>query len=68
MAVDLPVMAHPAMTDEMRTVYHVPLWVGMLRSTALGAWTVSDEWNKIFPDYKFVAVEDYIKEVWGKQK
>ncbi|EWZ89459.1 hypothetical protein FOWG_09159 [Fusarium oxysporum f. sp. lycopersici MN25] len=68
LAVDLPVMTHPAMTDEMRTVYHVPLWVGMLRSTALGAWTVSDEWNKIFPDYKFVAVEDYIKEVWGKQK
>lgn len=39
--------------------------VGMLLSTAKGAWEGSDEWNQIFPDYRFTSMEDFIVSVWG---
>ncbi|KAK4238762.1 hypothetical protein C8A03DRAFT_43557 [Achaetomium macrosporum] len=40
-----------------------------LRSLALnhaaGAATVSDEWNRIFPDYKFTTVEEFLARAFG---
>ena len=40
----------------------------VLRGTLLaihrGVWTVSDEWNQIFLDYKFTQVEDYLGQIW----
>lgn len=38
--------------------------IGVLIAMTRGVWTVSDEWNKIFPDYKFTGVEELLKEVW----
>ncbi|KAL6354237.1 hypothetical protein LRP88_12571 [Fusarium phalaenopsidis] len=38
--------------------------MGVLIAMTRGVWTVSDEWNKIFPDYKFTGVEELLKEVW----
>ncbi|EEU36003.1 uncharacterized protein NECHADRAFT_49787 [Fusarium vanettenii 77-13-4] len=37
---------------------------GVLIAMTRGVWTVSDEWNKIFPDYKFTKVEELLKEAW----
>lgn len=64
--VEMPPLAHPSIPEDQRKAWHVPGWVGLLSATAKGAWTVSDEWNKIFPDYKFETVEDYVKKVWGE--
>lgn len=38
--------------------------VGMLLSSAKGAWVVSDEFNRLLPDYKFTQVEEFLAEVW----
>lgn len=38
--------------------------VGMLLSSAKGAWDISDEWNQRLPDYKFTEIEQFLGEVW----
>lgn len=34
---------------------------GLLLSSSRGAWTVTDEWNQIFPEYKFTKVEEFLR-------
>lgn len=38
---------------------------GILLGMSRGAYTVTDEWNRLLPDYEFTQVEDFIKGVWG---
>ncbi|KAI1099399.1 NAD(P)-binding protein [Jackrogersella minutella] len=40
---------------------------GILQGIHRGAYDVTDEWNKIFPDYKFTQVEDFVKNAWGQK-
>lgn len=37
---------------------------GVLVACSRGVWTVTDEWNQIFPDYKFTKVEEFLKGLW----
>ena len=37
---------------------------GVLIAACRGAWTVSDEWNRLLPDYKFTKVEDLLRGIW----
>lgn len=30
-----------------------------------GVWTVSDEWNKLLPDFEFTSAESYLKGIWS---
>lgn len=40
----------------------------ILIASSLGLWTVTDEWNRIFPDYKFTKAEEFLTKVWaGKE-
>lgn len=39
---------------------------GVLLNLADGAAPVGDEWNRIFPDYKFTTVEEFLTGVYGK--
>lgn len=59
---------HPGSTDtdagRLESVLNAVL-IGMLLSTAKGAWDVSDEWNRMLPDYKFVRIEEFLAEVWA---
>lgn len=38
---------------------------GILLAMSRGVYAVSDEWNRLLPDYEFTQVEDYVKKVWG---
>jgi hypothetical protein len=38
--------------------------IGTLLSSAKGAWDVSDEFNHLFPDYKFTQIEEFLEKVW----
>ena len=38
--------------------------IGMLLSSAKGAWDVSDELNQLFPDYRFEDIESFLTRVW----
>ncbi|KAI1641867.1 NAD(P)-binding protein [Daldinia loculata] len=37
----------------------------VLTAITRGAYDVTDEWNKLLPDYKFTQLEDFLKSVWG---
>ena len=58
--------SHPSVTDQdqaekmMKTVL-----VGTLLSSVKGAWDVSDEMNKLLPDFKFTQLEDFLALNWG---
>ncbi|CAK7199670.1 hypothetical protein SEUCBS139899_002353 [Sporothrix eucalyptigena] len=58
--IEMPLIEHPSIPEEMRKLWHVPGWTGSLLATARGAWTVSDEWNQLLPDYKFTSLEEFV--------
>ncbi|RYP93600.1 hypothetical protein DL770_000342 [Monosporascus sp. CRB-9-2] len=39
----------------------------ILLGVSRGAYAVTDEWNRILPDYDFIQVEDLLEEVWGEK-
>lgn len=41
--------------------------IGTLLSSAKGAWDVSNAFNQLLPDYKFVQIEDFLARVWEGQ-
>lgn len=65
--IDLPYIVHPSISEDQREAWHVTGWTGLLSATGQGAWDVTDEWNKILPDYEFVKLEDFLQKVWGKK-
>jgi hypothetical protein len=38
--------------------------IGMLLGSAKGAWDVSDEMNKLLPDFEFTQWEDFLNSIW----
>lgn len=62
----LPVFDHPSMAKEDAVEFSKRLLRGIILNAAEGAATVSDEWNQIFPDYKFVTAEEFLTGVFGK--
>jgi hypothetical protein len=38
--------------------------IGTLVSSAKGAWDVSDAFNQLIPDYKFIKIEAFLASVW----
>ena len=62
---------HPSFSgggaEELAAVLKVVL-VSTLLSTAKGAWDVSDEWNKLLPDYRFAEIEDFLAMAWNEKE
>ena len=59
-----PEVRHPSLTEDQIAAFSKIVLVGSLLSSAKGAWTVSDEWNKLLPDYKFKEIDEFLSEVW----
>jgi hypothetical protein len=61
----VPKIAHPSLSPEeieaMATVF-VP---GLLLGIAAGNLRVSDEWNRLLPDYKFTQAEEFLVKTWA---
>ncbi|KAI1651852.1 NAD(P)-binding protein [Daldinia loculata] len=55
---------HPSIAYEEAANMLKGVLVGMLLSSAKGAWDISDEWNQRLPDYKFTEIEQFLGEVW----
>ncbi|AEO58261.1 hypothetical protein MYCTH_2305464 [Thermothelomyces thermophilus ATCC 42464] len=51
---------------EEKRAFERQVFTGLLLSIAEGGSVVSDEWNRIFPDYKFTKVEEFLKGVYAK--
>ncbi|KAK3317009.1 hypothetical protein B0H66DRAFT_520195 [Apodospora peruviana] len=55
---------HPAFSDEEAAAMFKGVLVGMLLSSAKGAWDVSDAFNGLLPGYKFKEIESFLAGVW----
>ncbi|KAI1759948.1 NAD(P)-binding protein [Hypoxylon sp. FL1150] len=55
---------HSSTPEEVKAFLDMAI-KGCLLGVSRGAYAVTDEWNKILPDYKFTQVEDFLEKVWG---
>ena len=60
-----PEVTHSAVPPEMRAVVSEQATLAYMISLADGAWSVSDEWNRLLADYKFSSAEEYLGKVWA---
>ncbi|KAH7159717.1 hypothetical protein B0J13DRAFT_580930 [Dactylonectria estremocensis] len=59
-----PQLTHKGVPSEMRTEMSRHIALAYMTSFAEGAWSVSDEWNRLLPDYSFSSAEEYLRKVW----
>ncbi|KAF5664458.1 2-hydroxyisoflavone reductase [Fusarium heterosporum] len=60
----LPMPDHPSIPVEIRKSYAATIIRGLLLGFKDGAMQVSDEWNKLLPDYKFTQPEEFLTKAW----
>lgn len=58
---------HASMSEEQAATMFKTVFIGTLLSSAKGAWDVSDEFNRLLPDHKFVQIDDFLTKVWGRK-
>lgn len=56
---------HAAFQSEEFEAMAAFLMSGVLLGLSAGALNVSDEWNRLLPDYKFTSAEDFLAEAWS---
>ncbi|KND90003.1 hypothetical protein TOPH_05289 [Tolypocladium ophioglossoides CBS 100239] len=60
----LPKAGHPSFPPEQFDAISAMLLSGILLGISAGALNVSDEWNRLLPDYKFTQAENFLTEAW----
>ncbi len=60
----LPTVDHPGIPREQAVALAPMLVAGMLLSISTGSLKVTDEWNRLLPDYQFTQAEDFLAEAW----
>lgn len=55
---------HPSVSEDQAAEALKSVLISTLLSGAKGAWDVSDEFNRILPEYKFTQMEDFLGKVW----
>lgn len=63
-----PTMEHPTIPKELRESSARIFTAKTILSIYQGSWMVSDEWNRIFPDYKFTCIEEFLQRWWRKEE
>ncbi|KAK3898128.1 hypothetical protein C8A05DRAFT_47476 [Staphylotrichum tortipilum] len=61
----LPKADHPSISPEESQVLAASFTAGMLMGISVGALSVSDEWNRLLPDYEFIKAEGFLTEAWS---
>lgn len=59
-----PQFVDPNMPAEQIAAFSKIIVRGCLLSGLCKSWVVSDEWNKLLPDYKFDNVEEFLIKSW----
>ncbi|GME45413.1 hypothetical protein BKA56DRAFT_490115 [Neofusicoccum parvum] len=59
-----PIFEHRAITPSLQDQMSKNGTIEFLLSAADGSWAVSDEWNKLLPEYRFTTAEEYLRAVW----
>ena len=60
----LPTVDHPGIPREQAEALAPKLVAGMLLAISTGALKVTDEWNRLLPDYHFTQAAEFLAEAW----
>lgn len=60
----LPKVEHPAIPVKQLDL-SAAIVSGVTLGMSAGAFYVSDEWNRLLPDYEMTRAEDFLGDVWG---
>jgi len=63
----MPVDGHCSFDQEQILRIIEAAYTGILLSGTKGAWDVSDEFNKLFPDFMFVGIDDFLGGHWSER-
>ena len=58
-----PSQGHHSFSQEAAKIIE-QAYIDILLSSIDGAWEVTDEFNKIFPDYEFIGIDEFLGDVW----
>jgi len=58
-------MEIPGLPAEQVEQFSKVVLIGYLLSGFHSAWAVSDQWNRLLPDYKFTDAEEFITKSWA---
>lgn len=58
----------PSIPEDQVEAFSKTATIGVLISISNGVWNVSDEWNRLLPEYEFTQIEDFIRRAWGDEK
>lgn len=61
----VPLVNHPSIPKEEVEGLSRGFLAGFLLGAEAGAYTVSDEWNRLLGGYKFQGVEGFLERYWG---
>ncbi|KAF7591407.1 hypothetical protein BBP40_001568 [Aspergillus hancockii] len=60
----IPKVDHPSIPAEQVATSSRFMVAGILLAISAKAFAVSDEWNRLLPDYKFTGAEEFLTEAW----
>jgi len=60
-----PIFKDPSLSPEQTEYFSKVILRGVLLSCICGSWIVSDEWNRLLPDYKFTDAEEFLGKQWA---
>jgi hypothetical protein len=60
----VPYLSHPVIPVDEREVFSREFVIMFFQGILNGSWSVSDEWNQRFPEYKFTSPEEYLGKAW----
>ncbi|KAJ5128597.1 hypothetical protein N7448_002314 [Penicillium atrosanguineum] len=60
-----PKLSHPSIPPEYEEVFSRVGVASILLAISKNAYSVSDDWNRLLPDYKFTAAKDFLSQAWG---
>ena len=63
----LPKVDHPAIPVEQRNALAAGFLSGVLLGMSAGAFSVSDEWNRLLPDYEITRAENFLADAWREK-
>jgi hypothetical protein len=64
----IPFLTHPAIPVENREAFSKQFAIDFFKAMKIGAWEVGYEWNKRFPEYKPMGLEEYLRKAWEGKK
>ncbi|KAH7111903.1 hypothetical protein B0J13DRAFT_659448 [Dactylonectria estremocensis] len=61
----VPQFRHPSIPQDQIDATSKHALIALLLSISKGGWITSDEWNRLLPDCKFTAIEEFLSDVWS---